>query len=41
MAGIEMIPGETLAERAYRLLEDEIVRLRLPPGAMLTEQELA
>jgi DNA-binding GntR family transcriptional regulator len=35
------VSGETLAERAYRLLEDEIVQLRLPPGAMLTEQELA
>jgi DNA-binding GntR family transcriptional regulator len=32
---------ETLAERAYRLLEDEIVRLRLAPGACVTEQEIA
>jgi DNA-binding GntR family transcriptional regulator len=32
---------ETLAERAYRLLEDEIVRLRLTPGTSITEQELA
>jgi DNA-binding GntR family transcriptional regulator len=34
-------PQETLAERAYRLLEDEIVRLRLAPGACVTEQEIA
>jgi DNA-binding GntR family transcriptional regulator len=33
--------AETLAERAYRLLEDEIVRLRLAPGTPITEQELA
>jgi DNA-binding GntR family transcriptional regulator len=33
--------AETLAERAYRLLEDEIVRLRLEPGTPITEQELA
>jgi DNA-binding GntR family transcriptional regulator len=33
--------AETLAERAYRLLEDEIVRLRLAPGIPITEQELA
>jgi DNA-binding GntR family transcriptional regulator len=32
---------ETLAERAYRFLEDAIVRLRLPPGTAVTEQELA
>jgi DNA-binding GntR family transcriptional regulator len=32
---------ETLAERAYRLLEDEIVRLQLVPGISITEQELA
>jgi len=35
------IQAETLAERAYRLLEDEIVRLRLAPGTSITEQELA
>jgi DNA-binding GntR family transcriptional regulator len=33
--------AETLAERAYRILEDRIVTLKLPPGAWLTEQELA
>ena len=32
---------ETLAETAYRLLEDAIVRLELPPGARFTEQTLA
>lgn len=31
---------ETLAETAYRLLEDQIVRLELPPGARFTEQTL-
>lgn len=34
-------PEETLAERAYRLIEDQIIRLVLPPGVRLTEQELA
>jgi DNA-binding GntR family transcriptional regulator len=33
--------GETLAETAYRLLEDRIVRLELPPGGRFTEQMLA
>jgi DNA-binding GntR family transcriptional regulator len=33
--------SETQAERAYRLIEDAIVRLALEPGARLTEQELA
>jgi DNA-binding GntR family transcriptional regulator len=32
---------ETHAERAYRLIEDEIVTLSLEPGVRLTEQELA
>ncbi|MET0605890.1 MAG: GntR family transcriptional regulator [Beijerinckiaceae bacterium] len=32
---------ETLAERAYRILEDRIVTLKLEPGAWLTEQDLA
>ncbi len=31
---------ETLADQAYRLLEDRIVRLELPPGARFTEQTL-
>lgn len=33
--------GETLADRAFRLIEDAIVRLDLEPGARLTEQDLA
>jgi DNA-binding GntR family transcriptional regulator len=33
--------SETQAERAYRQIEDAIVRLALEPGARLTEQELA
>jgi DNA-binding GntR family transcriptional regulator len=41
MAVTATVIGETLAERAYRLLEDEIVQLQLPPGRMVTEQELA
>ena len=32
--------AETLAETAYRLLEDQIVRLELPPGGRYTEQSL-
>ena len=41
MAATMSSASETLAERAYRLLEDDIVQLRLAPGAMITEQELA
>lgn len=32
---------ETLADQAYRFLEDRIVRLELAPGARFTEQTLA
>lgn len=32
---------ETLADQAYRLLEDRIVRLELAPGTRFTEQTLA
>lgn len=32
---------ETLAERAYRVLEEQIATLRLEPGAWVTEQQLA
>ena len=35
------LSDETLAERAYRVIEDQIIRLVLPPGLRLTEQELA
>ncbi|MEE8340297.1 MAG: GntR family transcriptional regulator [Xanthomonadales bacterium] len=31
---------DSLAERAYRLLEDKLVTLALPPGAMVSEGEL-
>ncbi len=31
---------ETLAEKAYRLIEHDIVRLALAPGSRITEQEL-
>lgn len=33
--------GETLADRAYRLIEEAIVRVDLAPGLRLTEQDLA
>ena len=39
--GLTGAEAETLADRAYRLIEDEIVRLALAPGARLTEQDLA
>ena len=32
--------GETLTEQAYRLLEEQIVTLRLRPGEVLSEQTL-
>lgn len=41
LESVEPQPGETLADRAYRLIEDEIVRLALAPGLRLTEQDLA
>jgi DNA-binding GntR family transcriptional regulator len=42
-AAVPMVqaPGETLADRAHRLIEDAIVRLDLEPGARVTEQDLA
>lgn len=33
--------SETQAERAYRLIEDAVVRLELEPGSRITEQDLA
>jgi len=33
--------AETLTDRAYRALEEEIVTLRIPPGAMVSEQSLS
>lgn len=44
VAGRPAAPGrrreETLAEKAYRLIEHDIVRLALAPGSRITEQEL-
>jgi DNA-binding GntR family transcriptional regulator len=37
----EPVAGETMAERAARLIEDAIVRLDLAPGLPLKEQDLA
>lgn len=34
-------PDETLTERAYRALEEAIVTLDLPPGAVVSEAQLA
>ncbi|MBW8269638.1 GntR family transcriptional regulator [Caldovatus aquaticus] len=34
-------PDETLAERAYQALEEEIVTLRLPPGEVVSEALLS
>jgi DNA-binding GntR family transcriptional regulator len=39
--GSEAAPALTLAERAYRALEERIVTLRLAPGAVLSEQTIA
>ncbi|WP_460451821.1 GntR family transcriptional regulator [Alsobacter sp. SYSU BS001988] len=39
--GLTGAEAETLADRAYRIIEDQIVRLALAPGARLTEQDLA
>ncbi len=33
--------GDSLSERAYRQLEEQIVTLKIPPGAMVTEAALA
>src|SRR6185436_17460148 len=35
------LPRETLTERAYRLIEEQIVMLRLKPGEVLSEQWLS
>jgi DNA-binding GntR family transcriptional regulator len=34
-------PPETLSERAYRELEEQIVTLRIPPGTIVTEASLS
>jgi DNA-binding GntR family transcriptional regulator len=37
----ELLPGETLTEKAYRALEEEIVTLRIPPGSVVSEAILS
>jgi len=37
----QSLPGETLTEQAYRLIEEQIVTLRLKPGDVLSEQQLS
>jgi len=39
--GKPVISGDTLTERAYRLIEEQIVTLRLKPGDVLSEQKLS
>jgi DNA-binding GntR family transcriptional regulator len=40
-AGDEFQQTQTLTERAYQELEEEIVTLRIPPGAMVSELQLS
>ena len=40
-AAAEFQQAETLTDRAYRALEEEIVTLRIPPGAMVSEVQLS
>jgi DNA-binding GntR family transcriptional regulator len=37
----EVTPAETLTEQAYRIIEEQIVTLRLKPGEVLSEQLLS
>ncbi|AMN41208.1 GntR family transcriptional regulator [Rhodoplanes sp. Z2-YC6860] len=37
----EVMPAETLTEQAYRIIEEQIVTLRLKPGEVLSEQLLS
>jgi DNA-binding GntR family transcriptional regulator len=37
----ELLPVETLTEKAYRALEEEIVTLRIPPGTVVSEAILS
>src|ERR1700756_1906720 len=37
----EWEPPQTLADQAYRELEEEITTLRIPPGAILSEAQLS
>jgi DNA-binding GntR family transcriptional regulator len=36
----DLPPDATLAERAYHVIRDRIVRLELPPGGLIREEEL-
>lgn len=38
---LSLAPSETLTDRAYRALEEEIVTLRIPPGAVVSEAILS
>jgi DNA-binding GntR family transcriptional regulator len=37
----DLRPAETLTEKAYRALEEEIVTLRIPPGSVVSEAMLS
>src|ERR1700733_1598478 len=37
----ELLRAETLTEKAYRALEEEIVTLRIPPGTLVSEAILS
>jgi DNA-binding GntR family transcriptional regulator len=37
----ELLQAETLTEKAYRALEEEIVTLRIPPGSVVSEAILS
>jgi DNA-binding GntR family transcriptional regulator len=37
----ELLPADTLTDKAYRALEEEIVTLRIPPGAVVSEAMLS
>jgi DNA-binding GntR family transcriptional regulator len=37
----DLLPAETLTEKAYRALEEEIVTLRIPPGSVVSEAMLS
>ena len=39
--GDELLQAETLTEKAYRALEEEIVTLRIPPGTVVSEAILS
>jgi DNA-binding GntR family transcriptional regulator len=41
LIGDDLLPIETLTEKAYRALEEEIVTLRIPPGTVVSEAILS